>query len=178
MCDFLASFLEHAADGSLSPAQVLVNLCRNKPPPPSPDTIRELLPSLNLLIQHTDVSILVDTVWAVSYLTDGGNDQIQMVLDSGVVPRLVPLLSHGETKVRDGCRTLELPGGPTPSQHALRRGGGTSSVHQADTYFGSYLLYIWSHCSCIHTETYFLLVLPRGQPLVGVASVASLTTCT
>ncbi|KAF0294419.1 Importin subunit alpha-4 [Amphibalanus amphitrite] len=79
---------------------VLVNLCRNKPPPPSPDTIRELLPSLNLLIQHTDVSILVDTVWAVSYLTDGGNDQIQMVLDSGVVPRLVPLLSHGETKVQ------------------------------------------------------------------------------
>ena len=79
--------------------QVLVNLCRNKPPPPSADTIRELLPSLNLLIQHTDVSILVDTVWAVSYLTDGGEHMIQMVIDSGVVPRLVPLLSHRETKV-------------------------------------------------------------------------------
>ena len=31
-----------------------------------------------------DTSILVDTVWALSYLTDGGNDQIQLVIDSGV----------------------------------------------------------------------------------------------
>ena len=47
-----------------------------------------------MLIHHTDINILVDTVWALSYLTDGGNDQIQMVIDSGVVAKLVPLLSH------------------------------------------------------------------------------------
>ncbi|BES89462.1 Importin subunit alpha [Nesidiocoris tenuis] len=79
---------------------VIVNLCRNKEPPPPLTTIQDLLPALNILIHHRDNNILVDTVWAISYLTDGGNDQIQMVIDSGVVPRLIPLLSHKEVKVQ------------------------------------------------------------------------------
>uniref|UniRef100_A0A8D8TQB8 Importin subunit alpha n=1 Tax=Cacopsylla melanoneura TaxID=428564 RepID=A0A8D8TQB8_9HEMI len=79
---------------------VIVNLCRNKDPPPSISTIVDLLPALNILIHHHDTSILVDTVWALSYLTDGGNDQIQLVIDSGVVPSLIPLLSHKEVKVQ------------------------------------------------------------------------------
>ena len=75
---------------------VIVNLCRNKDPPPNPGTytnfenlkilkksysatIQELLPALCELIRHHDTNILVDTVWALSYLTDGGNEQIQMV---------------------------------------------------------------------------------------------------
>uniref|UniRef100_A0A8C5LY69 Importin subunit alpha n=1 Tax=Leptobrachium leishanense TaxID=445787 RepID=A0A8C5LY69_9ANUR len=47
---------------------VIVNLCRNKDPPPT-----------NLVFR---------------------NEQIQMVIDSGVVPYLVPLLSHQEVKVQ------------------------------------------------------------------------------
>ncbi|XP_014664270.1 PREDICTED: LOW QUALITY PROTEIN: importin subunit alpha-4-like [Priapulus caudatus] len=79
---------------------VIVNLCRNKDPPPPMETIQEILPALISLIHHTDINILVDTVWAFSYLTDGGNEQIQMVIDSRVVPFLVPLLSHQEVKVQ------------------------------------------------------------------------------
>ncbi|XKL66606.1 hypothetical protein PGB90_010026 [Kerria lacca] len=79
---------------------VIVNLCRNKEPPPPKQTIAEILPALGVLIHHNDSSILVDTVWALSYLTDGGNEQIQMVIDSGLVAKLVPLLSHKEVKVQ------------------------------------------------------------------------------
>ncbi|XP_064638150.1 importin subunit alpha-4-like [Lineus longissimus] len=78
---------------------VIVNLCRNKDPPPPTPTILQILPALKYLTKHNDINILVDTVWALSYLTDGGNDQIQMVIESGVVEDLVPLLSHGEVKV-------------------------------------------------------------------------------
>uniref|UniRef100_A0A667YES3 Importin subunit alpha n=1 Tax=Myripristis murdjan TaxID=586833 RepID=A0A667YES3_9TELE len=75
---------------------VMVNLCRHKDPPPPMETIQEvgvcILWSFACCLQ-----ILVDTVWALSYLTDAGNEQIQMVIDSGIVPHLVPLLSHQET---------------------------------------------------------------------------------
>ena len=36
---------------------VVVNLCRNKDPPPPVQTIREILPALNMLIHHTDLNV-------------------------------------------------------------------------------------------------------------------------
>ncbi len=36
---------------------VIVNLCRSKDPPPPEDTIRQLLPALAFLIQHSDTNV-------------------------------------------------------------------------------------------------------------------------
>mgnify|MGYP004577308057 CR=1 FL=1 len=36
---------------------VIVNLCRNKDPPPPVQTIKEILPALNVLIHHTDINV-------------------------------------------------------------------------------------------------------------------------
>ena len=79
---------------------VIVNLCRNKDPLPSRETIVKLLPALRYLLSNEDTLILVDAVWALSYLSDGGNDLITMVIESGVLPALVPLLAHSEDKVQ------------------------------------------------------------------------------
>lgn len=47
-------------------AWVIVNLCRNKDPPPHVDTIRELLPALNTLIHHSDTNVrLIFYPWLV-----------------------------------------------------------------------------------------------------------------
>jgi len=62
--------------------------------------IDELLLALNYFINNIDINVHVDTVWATSYLTDGENEQIQRVIKSGIVPNLIPLLSHKEVKVQ------------------------------------------------------------------------------
>ena len=41
-----------------------------------------------------DEETITDACWALSFLTDAPSEQLQAVLDVGVAPRLVELLSH------------------------------------------------------------------------------------
>jgi hypothetical protein len=52
------------------------------------------------LIYSLDDEILIDACWAISYLSDGSNDKIQAVIESGVCRRLVDLLLHSSTSVQ------------------------------------------------------------------------------
>ena len=38
---------------------VVVNLCRNKDPPPPQQTISDILPALNMLIHHIDINVSI-----------------------------------------------------------------------------------------------------------------------
>ncbi|KAJ7679332.1 hypothetical protein DFH06DRAFT_1415421 [Mycena polygramma] len=51
------------------------------------------------LIYSLDDEILIDA-WAISYLSDGTNDKIQAVIESGLCRRLMDLLVHHSTSVR------------------------------------------------------------------------------
>jgi len=76
------------------------NFCRGKPEPPF-EFVRVALPLIKHLVETTkDEEVLTDACWALSYLSDGENDKVQAVLETGVTPRLVSLLMHTSFSVK------------------------------------------------------------------------------
>ncbi|AES92574.1 hypothetical protein MtrunA17_Chr4g0074371 [Medicago truncatula] len=76
----------------------LSNFCRGKPQPPL-EQMRPALPALKHLVFSKDEEVLTDAWWALSYLSDGTNDNIQAVIEAGVCGRLVQLLLHPSPSV-------------------------------------------------------------------------------
>ena len=70
----------------------LSNLCRGEPPPPL-RIIRQLLPKLAELITSEDKDVQQDALWALSCLSDGGEDQLLACMEAGALPRVVQLLA-------------------------------------------------------------------------------------
>jgi importin subunit alpha-6/7 len=86
----------------------LVNLCRGKPRP-NFELVRPSIPYLELLARTSDNELLTDACWALSYLSDGPNEAILTVIESGVLKTLVSLLSNASTAVQiPALRTLSL----------------------------------------------------------------------
>lgn len=69
------------------------NLCRGRPPPPF-EMVSQSLPVLCRLLYFSDLEVMTDACWALSYISDGPNDRVEAVLRSDACPRLVELLGH------------------------------------------------------------------------------------
>ena len=71
----------------------VANLCRGKPSPEF-HLVSPVLPLLRDIIMLEDKEMLADACWALNYLSDGSNDRIQAVLDTGCAPQLVKLMGR------------------------------------------------------------------------------------
>uniref|UniRef100_A0A914CPX9 Importin subunit alpha n=1 Tax=Acrobeloides nanus TaxID=290746 RepID=A0A914CPX9_9BILA len=69
------------------------NLCRHKNPSPSVEVLRLLAPGLAKLISVDDEQVRIDSCWALSYLTDGPDENLEVALKAGVIPYVVDLIS-------------------------------------------------------------------------------------
>jgi len=56
-----------------------------------------------VLIENDVEDILIDVCWAMSYLSDGGEERIPIILNTNVLPRLVQLLNHPNIAVSVPC---------------------------------------------------------------------------
>ena len=77
----------------------LSNMCRGKPQP-AWHTVLPALPVLAQLVFSNDDEVLADGCWALSYLSDGSNEKIQAVLDTGICARIVELMGHPPASVQ------------------------------------------------------------------------------
>jgi len=107
----LALIESTASMGQMGPLRnavwALSNLMRGKPQP-SVGHVSQAVPTLAKLLAIQDDEVLMDTCWALSYVTDGGDDRIDLAVAAGIVPPLMAVLrDRAEPKTKTpALRTL------------------------------------------------------------------------
>ncbi|RCN49530.1 importin subunit alpha-2 family protein [Ancylostoma caninum] len=82
------------------------NMCRHKNPHAPLPVLERLSKGLAKLIAHPDKQVRQDACWAVSYLTDGPDEQITLAKTSGVLPHVLKFLSDSDAMVAPALRVL------------------------------------------------------------------------
>lgn len=91
----IADILDSAQPGSSfvrNASWTLSNLCRGRPAPQFHKVSRAIPSLAKVLIQNDVDDILTDVCWAMSYLSDGGDERIPAIIQTGVLKRLVELM--------------------------------------------------------------------------------------
>lgn len=77
----------------------LTNVCRGKPMPPT-EVTDQITPYFVHLTSSEDRAVVADALWGLYYISDASDDQIEKVVQTGVMPQLVSLLQHPSLSIR------------------------------------------------------------------------------
>jgi hypothetical protein len=99
--------LKHATWG-------ISNLLRGKPKP-HPEYIQKAMPYLCRLLGCSEPDVLTDALWALSYIADGDENQINILLESGVVGTVVQALGCGNDEY--GTPAIRVVGNIATGSH-------------------------------------------------------------
>ncbi|KAI9307778.1 armadillo-type protein [Cunninghamella echinulata] len=78
----------------------LSNLCRSITDPEQWKKMSAALPIIAKLLYSEDEEVLIDVCWALSYLSNTKDENIQSIIESGICRRLVELLLHSSASVQ------------------------------------------------------------------------------
>merc|ERR1719428_1519320 len=90
------------------------NLCRGKPKPHL-EYIGKAMPYLCRLLGCTEPEVLTDALWALSYIADGDENQINLLLQSGVVHTVVQAMGCGNDEY--GTPAIRVVGNIATGSH-------------------------------------------------------------
>ena len=94
--------------------------------------MRHALPTLAQILWSGDDEVLTDACWALSYLSDGSQERINAVVESGAVKRLVELLSRNNPAVvTPALRTVgNIVTGDDIQTQTVINAGALPALHQ------------------------------------------------
>jgi len=106
------------------------NLLRGKPPPSLEQVAPACGPLVRILADEKDTEVLSDTCWGLSYLTDGPNERIDVLLkQEGACEHLVRIMREGGALMQAPalrCVGNVCSGSEEQTDEALRCGGLTA----------------------------------------------------
>ncbi|XP_069989414.1 importin subunit alpha-4 [Penaeus vannamei] len=80
-------------------AWVFANLFRNKKLALNPDELKDSIATLKVLVNYPDEEVNVDALWALSYLSEQGDEEIEGVLGEDLLPVIVRHLESERSKM-------------------------------------------------------------------------------
>ena len=101
----LIDFIQHEFSSNLNINIVrdsiwcMSNLCRGKPIPDW-ERVKPCIALLTQCLHHSDEQILSDSCWGLAYISDGPGERINTIIEFGLIPRLVQLLTHPSLDVQ------------------------------------------------------------------------------